>query len=130
MKLKPKIYAEALISGVDGTNTQKVVENFWLMLQKNGQYKDLPKILEAIDEVYAEQNNAVLAKVYSEKELSGAETETIKKKIEDKFKKTAIIKNIIKKNITGIIVKVDDSEIDLSAEGKIEKLKQALTSDK
>lgn len=126
MKFTPQQYAKALIAATNENNAKKIAADFWLKLQRNGQYKDLSKIVDAIDEEYAIVSNKVLAKIYSEAKLNETQLKEIEQKLISKLKKQVIIKEIIKKNITGVIVKINDSEFDLSVEGKIKNLKQAL----
>ena len=58
-----------------------IARNFWHILQKNKQYRDLPKILEALDIESAAAEGKTLVKVYSDKELSNSEINLIKEKI-------------------------------------------------
>lgn len=139
MKILPKIYAETLISTANANNVKKIAANFWYKLQKNKQYKDLPKVLEMIDEEAAKAENKILVKIYSKNALSVTKTETmasrgnsvlgiITKNLEKRFGKEVIIKNITGKNITGLVVKVGDKIIDMSLENKIDKLRKILKS--
>jgi len=129
MKITPEQYAKVLIAGMEQGNIKDIAKNFWYKLQRNNQHKDLSKILECLDSEYAKQNNKILVKVYSEKKLDGSQIEEIKDKLTKQFKKDLILKNIITPNRTaGIIVKVDDMEIDLSLENKINQLKQVLNN--
>lgn len=127
MKLKPQIYAQTLIASLkDQPDTKKVSKNLWYSLQKNKQYRDLPKILSSLDEEFAKENNLILAKIYSEKELDEKELSEIKAKVEKKIEKNILLKNIVKNNWAGITVEVDGKILDLSLKGKIEKLKQVI----
>ena len=142
MKILPKIYAKTLIDTANANNVKKIAANFWYKLQKNKQYKDLPKVLEMIDEEAAEAENKILVKIYSKNALSVTETETISKNLEKKFNKVIIsekqvpsvsrkqtsfiLQNHIGKDITGTVVKVGDKIIDMSLENKINKLKKQL----
>lgn len=127
MKIPAKIYAQTLIQSATEDNLKKLAKSFWYKLQKNKQYKDMGKVLEAIDEESAKIDNKILAKIYSKNEISKTEKETISEKLKKKFEKEIILQNIIGKNITGIIVKVEDKIIDLSLEGKLDKLKRVLS---
>ncbi|MEI6039919.1 MAG: F0F1 ATP synthase subunit delta [Candidatus Berkelbacteria bacterium] len=126
MKISAKIYAQTLIQSATEDNLKKLAKSFWYKLQKNKQYKDMSKVLEAIDEESARLDNKILAKIYSKNEISQTEKQAINEKLKNKFKKEIILQNIIGKNITGIIVKVEDKIIDLSLEGKLDKLKRVL----
>lgn len=130
MKISTKNYAAGLIESLDKKADPKVVaKKFWQILQKNKQYKELPKILAELDVEYAKRNNLVLAYVYSEKALEEQELEDLRKRLKEKIGKDSIVKNIIDPSLeAGIIVKIDDQEIDLSVEGKVTRLKKKLTT--
>jgi len=126
MKYTPQQYAQALIEGLKEKDCKKIAAKFWQKLQENNQYGELSKIIESIDEEYARISNKVLARVYSSKELTEKEIKNVESKINKRLKKEVFLKQIIKNNVTGLIVKVDDKEIDLSLEGRINSLGQAL----
>lgn len=123
-----------------GGNKKTLARNFWFVLQKNNQYKDLPKIVAELDKEYARENNSVFAEIISENKLSDNEMADINKKISvmlsgqptadhPKGEKKIISKNIVKENFgPGIIVKTDEMEMDVSAIGKIDKLRQQLNN--
>jgi len=146
MKLSPKIYAKLLlevalrghpelVSGSHhaGTDIKKIAANFWHLLQKNKQHKDLRRILEALEVESAKAESKTIAKVYSEKELSETELKEIQTKLslraiptDREAKQSIIVKNIVKPNTTGIVTKIEDKIIDLSIEDKINQLRKAL----
>lgn len=153
MKLKPTIYAQLLIESASGvvpspstalrtgegaegsrhsvsasTKFAGIAKRFWYLLQKNNQYKDLAKVLNELEVEYAKKEGKILAKVFSEKALNGAEIADIEHKVAAKTGQKVIISNIIKRNWGGVEVVVNDKIIDLSSKGKIEKLKQKLSS--
>jgi len=129
MKLTPKIYALLLIESLKSDQPEKIASKFWYLLQKNGQYKDLAKIINRLDQEYASSLDMILADVYSAEVLDDEHLAEIKNKLEKRFAKKVIIKNIAKKRfIGGIVVKVNDVEIDLSIEGKIRQLRQSLSN--
>lgn len=128
MKISPQQYAQVLVESIKDGNVKTIAKNFWLKLQKNGQHKDLSKILDALDQEYARLNGKVLAEVYSEKELTADQLKLTERKLKKQFDKEAIIKNIVnEKQTAGIIVKVNEEEIDLSLGNKMSRLKQILT---
>ena len=127
-KIKPEIYAKSLIESAKPDNLKVVAKNLWHLLQKNKQYKDLSCIVESLDTEYAKSQKMILAKVYSEKALTEVELTSIKQKLTKKINKDIIIKNILKQNLVGFVVKVDDNVIDLSINGKVEDLKKLLAS--
>ncbi len=131
MKIKPQQYAQMLIESVtEKSDLKKIAASLWHSLQKNKQYRDLPKILELIDEEFAKKNKLTLAKVYSEDRLSETEIENIRKKLElENSNIQYSIFNIQKKNLVGgITVKIEDKIIDLSVTDRINKLKQQLNN--
>jgi len=129
MKIKPQQYAQVLIAGLKDGNAKDIAEKFWNKLQRNNQYKDLSKILECLDSEYAKQNNKILVQVYSSKALDEVGIKEIREKLTKELGKELILNNEIVPNQTaGIIVKIDDTEIDLSLKGKVNKFKQALNN--
>lgn len=140
MKIKPEIYAQVLLDGIvktlsvsnshaqrgDKADFKDLAEKLWHILQKNKQFKDLPRIMLSLEKLYAEKLGKLYAKVTSEKALTLELESEISAKIEKKFRKQAYIKSIIKRNFSGILVQVDDSVLDLSLSGKIEKLERTL----
>lgn len=129
MKIQAKIYAQSLLETKPEANLKKISQNFWKLLQKNKQYSDLEKILEALDQESAKAEQKILAKIYSKNLLDAQELAEVQKKLEKKFEKQIIIKNIINKNLTGIIVKTEDQIIDLTVENKIIRLKKVINGD-
>lgn len=130
MRITIQSYAKALIYGLKtNRESKKIAKNFWFSLQKNRQYKDLPKILEALDQEYAKSKNILLAKIYSPTPLTPTQIREIKMKLERKLSKSIAVTCITNPNLTaGFIVKIDDREIDLSLDRKIKKLKKKLMS--
>ncbi len=126
MKIAPKQYAKLLVETATSENITKVSRKIWFMLQKRKQYKDFHHILEEIDEVYAEKNSSLLAKVYSSDPLENKQLQNIKASLEKTINKKIYVKELVIKNTTGIIAKVDGRIFDLSLEGKIQRLKQEL----
>ena len=128
MKHSPKIYAQTLVGTIDDkSDIKKIVRNFWYMLQKNNQIKELQNIIDAIPDAHAIKNNLIYAKVYSAEPLSIDTKNDIIKKLEIKFNQKIYLEEIIDSKLkAGIIVKVDDKIIDFSLTGKIKRLKQHL----
>jgi F-type H+-transporting ATPase subunit delta len=128
MKISSKIYAQSLIDATtEESDLKKIARNFLDILAKNKQGRDLKKILNSLDEEYAKKNNAALAKLYSEKELSDSEIKDIKTKLEKRFSKNIFVKNIIKtEKIAGIMVEVEGILYDYSLSGKLTSFKKQL----
>lgn len=122
MKIKPEIYANTLLE--IGKLDKTTAKRFWLRLQRNKQYRDLPLILEKLDECFATDNNAFLVKIFSSQIIDEQTKTEISKKLQEKYKKEIIAKFIIKPNITGITIQTNSEIWDLSLEGKVAKLKR------
>ena len=165
MKIKPTIYAQSLIASVSNgvistsrplssvistsrsdekSHDRKpdivtIAKNFWHLLQKNKQYKDLGKILEELEIEAARAEGKVIAKVYSGVALSESELAEINDKLIKKYPDSRRaepnplggarfqIQNSVKSATTGVIVKVGDKIIDLSVENKINRLKNIIS---
>lgn len=127
MKVKPQIYAQTLIESAKSDNLKVLARKFWKVLQKNKQYRDLGQVIDALDVEQARIDNKILTKVYSKNALTEPESQTITEKLEKKFKKAIILKNIVGKNITGVIVEVEGKVMDLSVEDKINRLKKVIS---
>jgi len=124
MKIKSRQYAEALLDATDKEDLSKVAEKLWHKLQKDNNYKELPKILKNLEVVYAEKNDMILAKVLSPVPLKDKDIQSINKIIKDTFKKNAYIDNIIDPTLEfGYRIEVEDKVFDNTFSGKINKLK-------
>ncbi|MFA5927453.1 MAG: F0F1 ATP synthase subunit delta [Patescibacteria group bacterium] len=129
MKIKINDYAKALIESAetkDGSH-KEVAIRFWRLLQRNKQHRDLHKILSALDQEYGKKHNLLIGKVFSAKPLSADELKTIQQKVAKRLGKEVELTPVLDKRVvTGISVRVGDIEIDATAIGKIERLKQKL----
>jgi len=85
MKIKAKIYAKTLIDSLSSDNLEIISQNFWKNLQKNKQYREMPKILKALDEEFAQKNNFLLAYIYSAEKLEQTQISEIENKLKSKF---------------------------------------------
>ena len=122
MKTKPEIYAKTLLE--IGQLDKASAKRFWFKLQKNNEYRDLPQILEKLDECFATNNNAFLVKIFSSQIIDQQTRTEISKKLQEKYKKEIITKYIIKPNITGIVTQTNSEIQNLSLEGKVAQLKR------
>jgi len=157
MKIKTTIYANLLLESLkDKPNLKKLAANFWNLVQKNKQYKELPKILDELEQLYAEKNGAKIAYVESGKELDKEELEEIKNRLStviashrverearqsnEKIAEPVpsrtrdlaprndniILKTKFNPSLTGVLAKIDDKVIDLSVENKILRLQKTI----
>lgn len=128
MKINSKNYSSALVEALTSNqDTHQIASNFLDLLYKNRQEKDLKKILDSLDDVYAQKNQMLVAKVFSSDKLTNNDADQIQKNLEKKYNKKVIIKNIVKKEkIAGITIEIDGKIEDFSIAGKIEILKKGL----
>lgn len=125
--MKPENYAKNLIALCKkGTDTKTLSQALWFELQRTNRYKELPKILDALEVEAAKEEGMELVKIYSSNKLDEEELSSIKTKLDKKYGKEFFPKNFIKKNITGIVVQSEDLTLDLSLEGRISQLNQKL----
>lgn len=129
MKITPRKYAQALAQTLeDKDDTVSIINNFLKMLQRRKQFRLLPKILQAFEQEWANRRGVVRMEVtYPEKfesslaELEKNLSEKLGKKIEMRAKPSKTL-------IGGFRLKVEDSLIDASIEGRLKDLERHLRS--
>lgn len=127
MKYTNELYAQALAQSVDGADNHKqIAKDFWYVLQKNKQYRNLRKILDNLEDISATQEGKKLVKVFSGETLDDTMRQRIIDSMKKKTDKPLKIVEIVDKNVFGIILKYDDKILDLSISGKINRFKQTL----
>jgi len=127
--MKPENYAKNLIALCKkGTDIKTLSQALWFELQRTNRYKDLPKILDALETEAAKEEGVELVKIYSSNKLGEEELSSIKTKLDKKYGRKFFPKNFIKKNITGIVAQSENIILDLSLEGKISQLKQKINN--
>ncbi len=127
MKYTNQLYAQALAQSLnDAHDNKQIAKDFWYVLQKNKQYRNLRKILDNLDEIGASSEGKTLVKVYSGKELDDSTRQEIMNVMKKKITGSLKIVEIVDKNILGIILKYNDKILDLSISGKINRFKQTL----
>lgn len=130
MKYSPKQYAQTLLEVIENTapkNTDKVLDNFVVLLAENG---DLSKF----EDISAEFHKAQLAKKgIKESVLTSAKplSRNAQKSILDKLNgivggKVELKKEIDESLIGGVLIQMDDQVIDLSTKRTLEDLKKEL----
>ncbi|MBI2638300.1 F0F1 ATP synthase subunit delta, partial [Candidatus Peregrinibacteria bacterium] len=125
----PIKYAQALAQTLEGdVNPQAIIKNLLLLLQRKKQFRLLPKILLAFEQEWAKRRGVVKMDVtYPEKfEASLMELETnlstkLGKKIDMRAKPSKTI-------LGGFRVRVEDTLIDASLEGRLKALERRLNN--
>ncbi|GEM_PF-3627762 len=127
MKITPRKYAQALAQTLeDSDDAVTIIHNFLKLLQRKKQFRLLPKILQAFEQEWAHRRGVVkMDVIYPEKfesslaELEKNLSEKLGKKIEMRAKPSKTL-------IGGFRLKVEDSLIDASIEGRLKDLQRRL----
>ena len=129
MKITPLKYAQALAQILEGdTDPREIIKNFLTLLQRKKQFRLLPKILLAFEEQWALRRGVVkMDVVYPEKfEISLAELE---KNLATKLGKKIDMRTKPSKTLLGgFRIRVEDTLIDASLEGRLKALERRLNS--
>ncbi len=128
MKITPLKYAQALAQTLEGNaDPQTIIKNLLLLLRRKKQFRLLPKILSAFEQEWASRRGVVKMDVtYPEKfEASLAELEKnlstkLGKKIDMRAKPSKTL-------LGGFRVRVEDTLIDASLEGRLRDLQRRLS---
>lgn len=129
MKITPKQYAQSLARAITPENIEEVASNFVELAYKKKQQKDIKKVIDLLDEEYALTKGLILAKAYSEKELTEKELSELKLRCEQRIGKKVLLKNFInKEKVAGITVEIDGLIYDFSLSGRIDNFKRQLIS--
>ncbi len=106
------------------TPLQNCVLNFLNLLIENNRFIILPEIVKCLQDDINESKNALRASITSVIELSENEKFALLDKLKQKTGKEILPEFSIDKNILGgIVIKINDTVIDLSVKKRIENLK-------
>lgn len=133
MKATPTQYAMSLYEVTKEKNHPEIderVSNLVKILEKNGQLKLAPKIIEKFNEIYNQENGIVEAEAVSREELTGQLSRKIIDFIKEKYEaKEVFLNSRIDERIKGgIIIKIGYEKIDGSIEGRLKELRNKLIS--
>jgi F-type H+-transporting ATPase subunit delta len=124
-------YAKALFEALNSTKPEHqdlVLDNFTGILAKNSDLKLIEGIEEEFHKLRLNEKGTVLAEAKVSKPLSEeAEKSLIKKLNEIVGKKVEIKQKIEKDLIGGVVVRLDDTVIDVSIKRQLEDLNNNLT---
>jgi len=98
-----------------------IAKNFWRLLQKNKQYRELPKIMTSLCEMSAMKRGKTTVKVFSSNFEADFDS-IFQKRIEKIVKKEIIFEKITKSVNDGPVFVYEDKIIDLSSRNLISKL--------
>jgi len=126
MKVKPIVYVKLMIDQLDAQKDIKnIARDFWYMLNKNKQYRQLAQILNIFEEETAKKESKEIVIIYTKNDIGQNELFQIKEKLEKRLNKQLILQ-LHKKNIEGIQIKTKDKIIDLSLTNKLNNFKKIL----
>ncbi|HEX8974185.1 MAG TPA: ATP synthase F1 subunit delta [Patescibacteria group bacterium] len=133
MKVTAQQYAQALLELTDGKSEQEisaVVEKFALQLKKDGQLKNIERIMQKFSALFNKQNGIVEAEVVSREKLGAEMIKELEKFIREKYSADVVaIENVVDADIKGgIIIKVGDEILDGSVATQLKKLKKTLSN--
>ncbi len=101
--------------------------NFFMELIDAKKFDYFCSIVYELNAIYDDKKNILRAEVVSIVELDEAQKSILKSKLEGKFAKTFELKYSLDSSIiSGLIIKIGDSIIDLSAKTKLNNLKKQL----
>jgi F-type H+-transporting ATPase subunit delta len=132
MKITAQQYAKTLFESTDGkteTEVSDIVKRFAEILKKDGQLKNVKKIMEKFSDLYNSEHRIVEAEIVSWEALSNELSNKLQKFLKEKYDvKEVIIKNTVdEKIIGGIIVRVGDEIMDGSILNQLKMLKNNLS---
>lgn len=133
MKATPTQYAMSLYEVTKEKNHPEIdekVSNLVKILEKNGQLKLAPKIIEKFNEIYNQENGIVEAEAVSREKLTSQLSRKIIDFIKEKYeaKKVFLNSRIDERIKGGIIIKIGYEKIDGSIEGRLKELRNKLIS--
>ena len=125
--ISPKKHQELLKSISKTLKIEKITENFLFILAFNKRLILLEKIIEIYNEVSSKDKNIIKIDVISPEKISEKDISSIEKKLKSDVKKKIKI-NFVKdkKIISGFIVKLGSTMIDLSIKSKLDKIVNSL----
>jgi F-type H+-transporting ATPase subunit delta len=131
MKITPLQYAKALFQATEHLSepeAQAVIARFADRLQRDGQTKQLPRIIGKFIELWNKAHGIVDAEVTSRTPLGIEDSTSIKQFIMERYRaKEVVITNTIDKEIGGgVVVRVGDELLDGSVRAQLKKLQKQL----
>lgn len=118
---------ETLLTLVDEKEWKAYAQAFLMQLASHGRLMVLPKIAELFEVFLQKEKNEKTAMIDSAYALSDIEREKIAQALSDKFNcKIQVKTNTNEDLLGGVVVKIDDTVIDASVKGHLEKLAASL----
>lgn len=113
-----------IIKGIFNEKINEYSLSFLLLIIKNKREKHIKNICTDFLDLYAEHKEIKRALITTAFNLNRTQAENIRKSIEKKFKSTIELETKVDKSlIGGVIIQVDDKQIDLSVARQIQDLR-------
>lgn len=129
-KITPKQYATSLYESIKDSYGEELtvrIRNFLLVLKKRKDLRLLNKIFKSFVKIFQEQERLIDAEVISPHQLSNKVRKEIISWLEEQTRCEAQLKeNIDQSLLGGVIIKYEDTIVDVSLRNKLYKLKDAL----
>jgi F0F1-type ATP synthase delta subunit len=125
MKLTPRYYATKLIAACfnNPKNIKQEVDNFWQTVLANKHFSWRKRIVQEIDGVWQGLTGRDQVKIWSARELTTTEKQSLVKTLHKKIDKEAEFEWFVKPHIMGgIVMTVNDERFDLSVKGRLDSL--------
>lgn len=125
-KLLPKQYGKILYEsteGLKGAALENTIKNFVLFLQREQMLSKAPYIVEEFEKYAKKQEGVEIIQITSIRDLSQNEVKEIGTHFGEKVE--AVVK-VDKRLIGGVIIRTENTILDGSIKGQLEKLKQQL----
>jgi len=116
-----KIYAKALVGAIlaKKADEKKIIDNFVKLLVKTGQEKKAKEILEAAENIFVKKTGRRKIVIETARALKPKQKELIESIMQ---KGDIVNKKINKDLIAGIKITVNDSQLDMSMQHKINNI--------
>ena len=119
MKIKPKIYAQALADLMEKGLNQKGMEKFFKFLEKNGDLNKAKEIVALAEDLFVKKTGRRKVTVETARKMKPKQKELV----ESITHKGDIISEKINKDlIAGIKIIVNDEQLDLSMQKKLNNI--------
>ena len=121
MKVKPKIYAEALAEIMldKKADHKKVVESFVKLLEKNRDMGKIKEILSLAEKIFAEKTGRRKITVETARKIKPKQKELVQSIAQ---KGDMVTEKINPELIAGIKIIINDSQLDLSMQKKLQNI--------
>lgn len=121
MKIKPKIYAQALADLMQEKKIEdaKIVEKFLKLLEKNGDFKKAKEIVEIAETIFAKRTGRRKIVVQTARKMDAKQKDLVHSIAQQG---DIISEKTNKELIAGIKIIIEDSQLDYSIQNKLQNI--------